>query len=543
MSRGLPCTDLEFAQALEHWFQEVEKLPDASAWLLCGKTSTEKPTDGGVFLPVHPTLAHLLEVAAVAERLLARLPRHLYRRLFHVFGGGSRGKRFLLFCCAMHDFGKLTPAFIGNRLAKNHPEIRQQYEARGFDFPATEEFDHGKFTVELVTLLLEQLGWPGARRVARAIGAHHGTYHTDARLVGLGRRVLGKSASWQKCRDAVVQALRTVFHVHMAVPKVRPHDHGGLVLLAGLTAIADWIASNTAFFPYRLPMGSPADYYQECLTRADVALDTIKYAPAPTHEAKSFADCFSYLGISPWPLHNALADMLPKLHDPCLVIVEAPMGEGKTEGALFVGQALAAQYGYAGLYLGLPTQATANALHGRVHDFLHHGGYHEANNLQLVHADAKVQLANPEYCAADAPWFSSNKRAILAPWGVGTLDQGLLGCLRSRHSFVRLFGLASKVIVMDEVHAYDTYTSTLLIRLVEILKTLRVSVVMLSATLPRGTREKMCAAFGGPAGLTERSTSTPTVTAVTTSGCPMTMPWPCCIVNLVCTTGRLLTSW
>lgn len=231
MPRGQPCSDLEFAQGLDQWFQKIEKLPNADAWMLCGKTSTEKPVDGGVFLPVHPTLAHLLEVAAVADRLLARLPRHLYRRLFHVFGGGVRGRKFLLFCCAMHDLGKLTPAFIGNRLARNHVEIRQQYEARGFDFPSTEEFDHGKFTAELVTSLLEQLGWLGARRVARALAAHHGTYHTDAHLTGLGKQTLGKNPRWEACRVAVIQALRTVFRVRTAVPRVRHHDHGGLAFL------------------------------------------------------------------------------------------------------------------------------------------------------------------------------------------------------------------------------------------------------------------------------------------------------------------------
>ena len=63
---------------------------------------------------------------------------------------------------------------------------------------------------------------------------------------------------------------------------------------------------------------------------------------------------------------------------------------------------------------------------------------------------------------AAAGWFAASKRGLLAPFAVGTIDQLLMTVLRTRHVFVRLFGVHRKVVIVDEVHAYDTYMSTLL---------------------------------------------------------------------------------
>jgi CRISPR-associated endonuclease/helicase Cas3 len=80
-------------------------------------------------------------------------------------------------------------------------------------------------------------------------------------------------------------------------------------------------------------------------------------------------------------------------------------------------------------------------------------------------------------------WFHPHKRALLYPFAVGTIDQALLGIIRVKHFFVRQFGLAGKVVILDEVHSYDRYTGTLLDRLVQRLLDLKCTVIILSATL------------------------------------------------------------
>src|SRR5690606_14950362 len=96
-------------------------------------------------------------------------------------------------------------------------------------------------------------------------------------------------------------------------------------------------------------------------------------------------------------------------------------------------------------------------------------------------------------CAA---WLAdSRKKALLADVGVGTIDQALLGVLPVRHQSLRLLGLSDKVIIVDEVHACDTYV----IRLLEVLLGYHArnggSAILLSATLPACLKERLLSAF------------------------------------------------
>src|SRR5439155_18827385 len=94
-----------------------------------------------------------------------------------------------------------------------------------------------------------------------------------------------------------------------------------------------------------------------------------------------------------------------------------------------------------------------------------------------------------------AEWFTHRKRGLLAPFGVGTVDQAQMAVLHTKHVFVRLFGLAHKTVIIDEVHAYDAYMSKLLERLLEWLAALGSPVVLLSATLPGERRKALLAAY------------------------------------------------
>jgi CRISPR-associated endonuclease/helicase Cas3 len=93
-------------------------------------------------------------------------------------------------------------------------------------------------------------------------------------------------------------------------------------------------------------------------------------------------------------------------------------------------------------------------------------------------------------------WFTHKKRALLSEYGVGTVDQALLTILPVRHQFVRLWGLANRVVVFDEIHAYDAYTGTLLIHLLRWLVAMGSSVVLLSATLPPSFRRELARIVG-----------------------------------------------
>lgn len=192
------------------------------------------------------------------------------------------------------------------------------------------------------------------------------------------------------------------------------------------------------------------------------------------------------------------------------------MGEGKTEAALALVDGWIGGKAGRGCYIAMPTQATANAMFDRFRcDYLSKRFPDQYVDLQLLHGHACLSAAFQQLRRLprvsdqdDGPsldggaivageWFGFRKRGLLGPFGVGTVDQALLSAMQASHSFVRLFGLAGKAIIFDEVHAFDTYTSTLLDRLLSWLVTLGCPVVLLSATLPPSRRRALLRAYAG----------------------------------------------
>jgi CRISPR-associated endonuclease/helicase Cas3 len=154
-------------------------------------------------------------------------------------------------------------------------------------------------------------------------------------------------------------------------------------------------------------------------------------------------------------------------------------------------------------------------------------------NLMLQHGKAalnkqfeKLRFAATVYDEDEHPsavvaegWFAANKKhRFLAPYGVGTIDQALLAVLQTKHVFVRLFGLAGKCVILDEVHAYDAYMTTLMERLLRWLAAIGCPVVLLSATLPQQKRLKLLRAYSGEELPEPESVTYPRVTYVSQSG-------------------------
>ena len=108
------------------------------------------------------------------------------------------------------------------------------------------------------------------------------------------------------------------------------------MLLAGLTTAADWIASNETRFPKTQPF--PDDYFAPAQQRAKTALHDVRWktSDADPVAIRPFADVFEYrLGQQPpRPLRRRVEELGVKLDGPASVLIEAPVGEGKTEAAL-----------------------------------------------------------------------------------------------------------------------------------------------------------------------------------------------------------------
>jgi CRISPR-associated endonuclease/helicase Cas3 len=458
----------------------------------------------------HPVPCHLLDVAAVARELWDHVLREpLRRRLSSPLGlEPEAAGRWVSFWVGAHDLGKISPGFQ----AKDQG-AREALRRAGLGFPVLAgAAPHGVVSAAVLPQLLTQPDeWPGtpaalANRLAVAVGGHHGVF-PRAEQTTLGPGDLGDHR-WTEVRRATLAGLAAACGLATCpAPQAPPEaDHAFFLLLAGLTSVADWVGSAQDYFPFAGGDVDLAAYAGLARERARRALRDLGWlgwrgAAPPTTFDRLF-------GFPPRPLQERAVATAGTLREPALALIEAPMGEGKTEAALFLSDHGVSALGHGGLYVALPTQATSNQMFGRVRQFLAGRYPDEKVNLHLLHGHALLSEDYQQLRLAAVyderaggrvvaeGWFTPKKRALLAPFGVGTIDQALLAVLQTRHVFVRLFGLANKTVVLDEVHAYDAYMSTLLDRLVAWLAALGCSVVLLSATLPRARRRQLLAAFG-----------------------------------------------
>jgi CRISPR-associated endonuclease/helicase Cas3 len=471
----------------------------------------------------HPLICHMLDVAGVTQALWNRVLTSAARRDLAAALGlrEDAAGRWLGFFAGLHDLGKASPAF-----QSQDPEASRRLEGVGIPWPPhPTQVPHGIITAAtLPELLVERtaLSRSDAVVLATAVGGHHGRFPTSQECGRVPADAQG-GGSWHGLRRAHVQALAD----QLALGPNRPGapDGAATLVVAGLVSVADWIGSNAAYFPYAGEDATRVDfdlakYWEQAQVQAGRALDALRWTGWPrASEPASFESLFP--GLAPRPLQVAVAALAPRLREPGLVIIEAPMGEGKTEAALYLAEHWNAALEQQGLYLALPTQATSNQMFSRLRDFLTRRYPADFVNLHLlhghaalsaefevlrqrgavpfeprdIHADADGHGPGSEGQVLAAEWFTHRKRGLLAPFGVGTIDQALLAVLQSRHVFVRLYGLAHKMVVIDEVHAYDTYMTALLTRLLEWLGALRSPVVLLSATLPRARRAALAAAY------------------------------------------------
>ena len=228
---------------------------------------------------------------------------------------------------------------------------------------------------------------------------------------------------------------------------------------------------------------------------------------------------------------------------PALFLIEDETGSGKTEAALMLAHRLIARGAADGLYVALPTMATANAMFDRLADAYRHlfapetepslALTHGARDMHTGFRDAVLRGGRREdsyergrgsgdafdttASSACAAWIADDRRrAFLADAGAGTIDQALLAVLPCRHQSLRLLGLSRRVLVLDEVHAYDAYMQREMERLLEFQAGLGASAILLSATLPVRFRERLTDAFvkglGSPAGGSDPDMDYPMVT-------------------------------
>lgn len=462
-----------------------------------------RPEAGGAGPGWHPLVYHMADVAAVGDALLAARP-FLMDRLVGLSGiAAVRLRPWLLFAMAAHDLGKFSAPFQmlradlvhdpalrawGSVAAPRHDRIgveawRRCIGPRLFDNPPRRQ---GHF-IDL--LIISACG-------------HHGR--------PTGNEPFDLASAFPEASRVAAQTTLaeffTVFGPKLDGDWPRQEARNRFSwLFAGLCMVADHVGSNTDWFAYHEPALSLDAYWAEIAQpRAAAAIKAAGLAPAKANPPGSVRDLVPHI-TRPTPLQHWAATV--EIDDrPALWLIEEETGAGKTEAAILLAQRLIAAGQGEGIHLALPTLATANAMEARLRKVV--------TGLFDPHAKPPVTVLN--HSARDiAPlvtnyaddteraetmrglWAQDDRRrAFFADFGVGTIDQALLAVLPAKYQGLRLAGLAGRVLIIDEIHAYDAFTLGLIGRLLTFLGAFGVPVIAMSATLPASARQALVAAYG-----------------------------------------------
>lgn len=443
----------------------------------------------------HPLAYHCLDVAAVAVETLRQSPVMLGRLCALSGLNEDDAIRWAALMIAWHDMGKFAHAFQSCA-----PSVRQELYPGAPTMPYVGRHDgFGVVMLQGVVCGALDLDPVAIESWVIAVTGHHGK-PPDVDF----RRVPAND-------EDVIEWARESFRAIWGRPAMPSLDRARARrcswLVAGLTVSSDWIGSDTRHFPYRRPEWSVADYFY------NVAIPTARRAVraagvTETKPAPHAFDPFPYI-THPTPLQQLARDVELPI-GPQLWIFEEVTGGGKTEAAMTLAARMVRGGLGAGIYVALPTMATANAMHGRLGrqgEGFYGSLYGRGGSMVLAHGKARVAekmaRAGREYASGEetasttaASWLRYTPRAaLLATLGVGTIDQAMLAVIAAKFQSIRLLGVSRSILIVDEVHACDAYMNGILRELLRFHAALGGSAILLSATLPRSTREGLAAAF------------------------------------------------
>ncbi|MGL5336969.1 MAG: CRISPR-associated helicase Cas3', partial [Enterovibrio sp.] len=440
---------------------DQENLPSFEYFL--AKTNQ---TAEGQILPGQTVFDHCKIVGEIAKRLLALLPLHVQQHL------AIEGSALL---AAVHDLGKVSPTFqlkLFLAINSNPDTPIPDYLTGSLGIDEYQWGGHAGAS-RLALEALSNNAW-----VPLVAGQHHG-FNAQVGMQNACSSALGGKL-WQAQREILFQALGEA--LNQTLPDISSAHQAHF--LAGLTSVADWIGSGHWF----------NDPQEPWLDKILPAIEAAGFVPFHIKKNLAFGDIFTGPKNEPYQANDCQISLAKYCNSPGVYVLEAPMGLGKTEAALYAAYQLLAKGEAGGIYFALPTQLTSNKIWERFDRFLHaildKDSPHRRSHL--LHANARlVEQELGKEGAVGHSWFDQNKRGLLAPFAVGTLDQALMAAMNVKHGFVRAYGLAGKVVILDEVHSYDAYTSLILDSLIKLLRQLHCTVIILSATLSQHRRSEL----------------------------------------------------
>ena len=439
-----------------------------------------------------------MDVAAVFQRLL-ELP--VFRVRAEKAVGSILSRRTLARLSAivfLHDIGKLHPGFQ----AKGWPQGIWRQPLRG----------HVAESLSFLHLAYQDTGHPFhnmTKSIARwgvgvvplilASFSHHGRPIEEGPQASRGDWPNLPHYSWRAETATMIKALSRWFPAALTGDDEALPDQSFFVhFFAGLAALADWVGSDTRFFKF-VPKFD-LHYDQKAHDRAARALVEIglDVGNLPRRSSLSFAELTDF--ARPNPAQAAVGEIEP---DRQLVILEAETGSGKTEAALWRFAQLFSAGRVEGLYFAVPTRSAARQLHGRVNAAMQRiFGSRAPEAVLAIPGMLKAGEAGGQRLPDWKVLWEDRKDTVPARWAaehatrflaatvaVGTVDQAMLAGLMVKHAHLRGSSLSRSLLVIDEVHASDSYMTSVLVHLLKAHLEVGGYAMLMSATL--GSRARV----------------------------------------------------
>ena len=440
-----------------------------------------------------------MDVAAVFQRLL-ELPT--FRRRAEKAAKISLSRRTvgrLGAAVFLHDIGKLHPGFqakgwqqgLWRQPLRGHVEESLAFLELAWQIP--------EHPFHAMTQAISQWG-EGVSPLILASFSHHGRPLTEGPQASLGDWPDLPQYSWRVETATMIEALRRWFpDAFDDNDETLSAEPLFLHFIAGLVALADWVGSDRRFFGDFIPTFDP-HYDQKAHARAARALVEIglDVGNLPRRPSLSFIELTDF--VQPNPAQAVVGEIGPEEQ---LVILEAETGSGKTEAALWRFARLFSAGCVEGLYFAVPTRAAARQLHGRVNAAMKRVFGERAPEAVLaipgmLKAGEATGQRLPEWKVlwedrkdtVPARWAAEHAtRFLAATVAVGTVDQAMLAGLMVKHAHLRGSSLSRSLLVIDEVHASDTYMTSVLSHLLKAHLAVGGYAMLMSATL--GSRARV----------------------------------------------------
>lgn len=518
-----------------------------------GKSADE----GDFWLPVW---VHLLDTYSVSQLLYEQwIPQAVKNLLMQDLNlKDNELKQFLGWLAGIHDLGKLTPGFyhrdsilneyspnntvkLYNRMKKYNIPFKFK-DATGAEGSLSAAPRHEASTALLLEKRLKSIIMPSftpknyraIRSLSVILAGHHGSPSTDQfnksdNAIQEGSRY-NNYKTWEEIQNIVYNfIIEHIFcnneaFVELIQKILYPNNTANVIpersqiILTSLIIMSDWVASNNENYPLleynNIPSIDDKIFIQQRMNLHTNIYDfrlNSAFKPQKLNINTDFEQYFVHrFSFSPNILQSTMINLIKQKYEKgqpleTLYIIEAPMGTGKTEAAFITAELINGLTGRSGLFFGLPTMATANAISNRVHAYI--TSYGKDNNgftETLIHSKANFtkqkqriqqESYDNDYGLVPQGWLSSKYTDLLNNFVVSTIDTFLALTLKRKYLYWKYLGFSTKTIILDEIHATDPYMLGFLLSSLQWAGYFRIPVIITTATLESSLREQLIGAY------------------------------------------------